>query len=283
MKLSPADLDALRSRVVLSEIVGRSIKLRKAGREWKALCPFHEEKTPSFTVSDEKGFYHCFGCGAHGDAIRWLMEKDRMGFGDAVSFLQKLTGFELKEAAASPSSPAKTVSPKSGGGKLSRSETVTVRLDPKLNYLCELGARAQRRTKSSFIEWAIANSLDDVDVPTLTGWNTQTVNLAHVAERLWQVDEADRVAALALSAPSLLNHEEQLIWRYVKENGFLWRGQYNSKDGRWTWDISETDLIIDRLRKHWDAFRSVALEGESEDILPKWQEFRHSIDDDLPF
>jgi hypothetical protein len=52
----------------------RSVKLEKAGREHKGCCPFHSEKTPSFTVNDEKGFYHCFGCGAHGDAIRWLTD-----------------------------------------------------------------------------------------------------------------------------------------------------------------------------------------------------------------
>ena len=58
----------------LSALVGRSVKLTKAGREWKACCPFHNEKTPSFYVNDEKGFYHCFGCQAHGDAIRWLTD-----------------------------------------------------------------------------------------------------------------------------------------------------------------------------------------------------------------
>ena len=54
----------------LSAVISPSVKLIRAGREWKACCPFHNEKTPSFTVNDDKGFYHCFGCGAHGDAIR---------------------------------------------------------------------------------------------------------------------------------------------------------------------------------------------------------------------
>lgn len=281
MKLSPTDLDKLRSNVVLSDIVGRVVRLTKTGNEWKGLCPFHQEKTPSFVVNNEKGFYHCFGCGAHGDAIRWLTDNEGMSFGDAVADLQKKTGVTFSETKPTVTN-IKPPTQKSGGGKLSRSETVTVRLDPKLNYLCELGARAQRRTKSSFIEWAIANSLENVEVQTGSGWNSETRSLAQQSERLWKVDEPDRVAALALTSPSLLTHEEQLIWRYVKENGFLWRGNYN-KASRWTWDINEHDLIIDRLRKHWDTFKRVALDGESENLLPKWEEFRASLDDDIPF
>jgi DNA primase len=74
MALSPQFLDELRERTDLAALIGRKVKLEKAGREHKGCCPFHSEKTPSFTVNDEKGFYHCFGCGAHGDAIRWLTD-----------------------------------------------------------------------------------------------------------------------------------------------------------------------------------------------------------------
>ncbi|MEM8918839.1 MAG: DNA primase [Pseudomonadota bacterium] len=87
MTLSPQWLDELRSRITLSSLIGRSIKIQKAGREYKACCPFHNEKTPSFTINDEKGFYHCFGCGAHGDAIRWMTEQRGLGFMDAVKEL----------------------------------------------------------------------------------------------------------------------------------------------------------------------------------------------------
>src|SRR3546814_2592633 len=66
MAFSPEFLDELRNRLTLSAVVGRRVKLVKRGREHSGLCPFHNEKTPSFTVSDDKGFYHCFGCGAHG-------------------------------------------------------------------------------------------------------------------------------------------------------------------------------------------------------------------------
>lgn len=87
MTLSPQWLDELRSRTTLSTLIGRTVKVQKAGREFKACCPFHNEKTPSFTINDEKGFYHCFGCGAHGDAIRWMTEQRGLGFMDAVKEL----------------------------------------------------------------------------------------------------------------------------------------------------------------------------------------------------
>lgn len=95
MTLSPAFLDELRARTSLSSLISRSAKLQRAGREWKACCPFHKEKTPSFTVSDEKGFYHCFGCGAHGDAIRWLTDARGLAFMDAVKELADAAGMEV--------------------------------------------------------------------------------------------------------------------------------------------------------------------------------------------
>ncbi|MFM9978621.1 MAG: DNA primase [Sphingomonadaceae bacterium] len=95
MTLSPQFLDELRARTLLSALIGRSLKLQRAGREWKAPCPFHNEKTPSFYVNDDKGFYHCFGCSAHGDAIRWLTEQRGLPFIDAVKELADAAGMEL--------------------------------------------------------------------------------------------------------------------------------------------------------------------------------------------
>jgi len=95
MTLSPAFLDELRARTVLSAVIAPSVKLIRAGREWKACCPFHNEKTPSFTVNDDKGFYHCFGCGAHGDAIRFLTDNRGMQFMDAVKELAAKAGLEV--------------------------------------------------------------------------------------------------------------------------------------------------------------------------------------------
>src|SRR5258705_12204261 len=93
--LSPAWLDELRARTILSAVIAPSVKLIRAGREWKACCPFHDEKTPSFTVNDDKGFYHCFGCGAHGDAIRFLTDNRGMQFMDAVKELAAKAGLDV--------------------------------------------------------------------------------------------------------------------------------------------------------------------------------------------
>jgi DNA primase len=95
LTLSPAWLDELRARTTLSAIIAPSVKLIRAGREWKACCPFHNEKTPSFTVNDDKGFYHCFGCSAHGDAIRFLTDQRGMPFMDAVKELAAKAGMDV--------------------------------------------------------------------------------------------------------------------------------------------------------------------------------------------
>src|SRR6476661_537928 len=95
MTLSPAWLDELRARTTLSAVIAPSVKLIRAGREFKACCPFHNEKTPSFTVNDDKGFYHCFGCGAHGDAIRFLTDNRGLPFMDAVKELAAKAGMDV--------------------------------------------------------------------------------------------------------------------------------------------------------------------------------------------
>lgn len=95
MTLSQHFLDEIRDRTSLSGLIGKNLKLQRAGREWKACCPFHNEKTPSFTINDEKGFYHCFGCGAHGDAIRWLTDQRGLAFIDAVKELADAAGVAM--------------------------------------------------------------------------------------------------------------------------------------------------------------------------------------------
>src|ERR1700754_892781 len=88
-------LDELRSRTRLSDLIGRTVKLTRAGREFKSSCPFHHEKTASFYVNDEKGFYHCFGCQAHGDAIRWLTDQRGLAFREAVKELADAAGLRV--------------------------------------------------------------------------------------------------------------------------------------------------------------------------------------------
>ncbi|BBB09458.1 DNA primase [Sphingopyxis sp. EG6] len=95
MTLTPQWLDELRSRITLSTLIGRTVKVTRAGREYKACCPFHNEKTPSFTINDEKGFYHCFGCSAHGDAIRWMTDQRGLSFMDAVKELAAEAGMDV--------------------------------------------------------------------------------------------------------------------------------------------------------------------------------------------
>lgn len=95
MSFTPAFLDELRDRIRISEVVGSKVKLIRRGREHTGLCPFHSERTPSFTVNDDKGFYHCFGCGAHGDAIAFLVEAEGLNFRDAVERLAARAGLPL--------------------------------------------------------------------------------------------------------------------------------------------------------------------------------------------
>ncbi len=97
MSLTPAFLDELRARTLLSGLIARTVKLQRAGREFRACCPFHNEKTPSFYVNDDKGFYHCFGCGAHGDAIRWMTDQRGLPFIDAVKELAQAAGLDMPE------------------------------------------------------------------------------------------------------------------------------------------------------------------------------------------
>jgi DNA primase len=98
-------LDELVSRSDIVEIIGARVPLKKAGREYKACCPFHNEKSPSFSVSAEKQFFHCFGCGAHGTVIGFLMQYEKMEFLDAVADLAQRAGLELPREAEGKRDP----------------------------------------------------------------------------------------------------------------------------------------------------------------------------------
>ncbi|HEX5459863.1 MAG TPA: DNA primase [Steroidobacteraceae bacterium] len=99
-------IDELIARADIVEVIGSRVQLKKAGREYRACCPFHNEKTPSFWVSPEKQFYHCFGCGAHGTVLRFLMEHDRMAFPEAVEELASRLGLEVPhEGGSAPGAP----------------------------------------------------------------------------------------------------------------------------------------------------------------------------------
>jgi DNA primase len=99
-------IDQLLARTDIVALIDARVPLKKSGREYTACCPFHDEKTPSFTISPAKQFYHCFGCGAHGSAISFLMDYDRLEFRDAVAVLAGQAGLNLpEEAQAAPAGP----------------------------------------------------------------------------------------------------------------------------------------------------------------------------------
>jgi len=95
MRFPPQFLDELRARLPVSEVVGRRVKLRKTGREWVGLSPFNQEKTPSFTVNDQKGFFHDFSSGKHGDIFGFVMETEGLAFPEAVERLAGLAGVPM--------------------------------------------------------------------------------------------------------------------------------------------------------------------------------------------
>ena len=98
MGFPPEFLGELRNRIPLADVIGRRVKLTRRGREYLGPCPFHNEKTPSFTVNEEKGFYHCFGCGAHGDVIEFVMRSDNLPFPEAVERLAEDIGLAVPES-----------------------------------------------------------------------------------------------------------------------------------------------------------------------------------------
>ncbi len=97
MAFPPYFLDEVRNRVGLAALIGRRVKLIRKGNEFTGLCPFHNEKTPSFFVNESKGFYHCFGCGAHGDQFGFLMRTENLSFPEAVERLAGEAGVEVPE------------------------------------------------------------------------------------------------------------------------------------------------------------------------------------------
>jgi predicted transcriptional regulator len=181
-----------------------------------------------------------------------------------------------------------------GAGK--KSEVVTVRLDPKLKYLAELAARKHRRPLSSYIEWAVEQSLSRVWLEEpFNGEEGVSVADAERAQHLWDLDEPDRVVRLALNYPALLTHEEQLVWKLVREHGLVWKGRFPGPSADWTWEIKEGSVIWDRLREHWPVFKAVANGSQPATALPRWQKTNRpppkweaekpggDLDDEIPF
>src|ERR1700680_4837927 len=105
MRFPPQFLDELRARLPVSGIVGKRVRLKKAGREWKGLSPFNKERSPSFFVNDQKGFYHDFSSGKHGDIFTFVMESEGVTFPEAVERLASLAGLSLPQPTPGGAAP----------------------------------------------------------------------------------------------------------------------------------------------------------------------------------
>jgi len=179
------------------------------------------------------------------------------------------------------------------GTKLNRSETVSIRLDPRLNYLCELAARSQRRTKSSFIEATIAEKIDSMNI---SNWRDLDYDqtLGERAGYLWHVRERERLISLGLAAPHLMTFEEQEIWAAICETGYFWRGHYsgNGEIQHWKWTCDEGSINRSSVEDEWEKVLLVA-QGEVEmSELPQVRSRNNpkaasgsgsNTDDEIPF
>lgn len=170
-----------------------------------------------------------------------------------------------------------------------KSEVVTVRLDARLKYLAELAARRQRRPLSSYIEWAIEESLAHVCPAADPSQDPYPQTFKDMAGELWDVDEPDRFVRLAIRYPDLLDHEEQRLWKLIRECGYLWRGSYAGPQAEWQWTISEDSLMWERLRERWAVFCQVAQGQANPSALPSWKRYNPKtdsggdLDDEIPF
>jgi hypothetical protein len=135
---------------------------------------------------------------------------------------------------------------------------------------------------SSFVEFALDHALGDVSLNDL-------VSVRDEAGFLWDVDEVDRWVYLAFNHPGLMTVEEQTIWKLVKKNGWLWRGNYNFRKyvdtGDWAWEVKRENLLMPRLRAKWDIFLTVARGEADESELPNWEMTKQKPSDwdDIPF
>ncbi len=189
MALSHQFLDELRARVGLVDVIARRVKLQRKGREHAGLCPFHNEKTPSFTVNEEKGFFHCFGCGAHGDVIGFVMRSDHLSFPEVVERLAAQAGLAVPQ-----SSPAERA-------KAERYKTLATALEAACAfYEKQLRAPAGREA----LDYLHSRGLDDVTIARFRlGWAPQGSALkAHLVKESYN-------EAMLLEAGLLGRNEER--------------------------------------------------------------------------
>jgi DNA primase len=171
---STAVLDDIRAGVDIVDFIGRFVNLRKAGVNWKGLCPFHGEKTPSFMVNPKKGIFHCFGCGVGGDIFGFLMRQDRLSFPEAVRALARTAGVTLPEERGAPGAD-------SGREELLRAMDLAARFYAETLWK-PAGARAQQYLAERGIDPEVARRFGLGYAPE--GWETllTVMKSEHVAE-----------------------------------------------------------------------------------------------------
>ena len=179
-----------------------------------------------------------------------------------------------------------------GGGRLSRTETLTIRLDPKLNYLCELAARAQRRTKSSFVESALA---DRIDTQPLYPRESRGATIGEMAQQLWHVREHERLISLAEHAPHLMSFGEQQIWALIAEHSMFWFGRWRSLNNgteQFEWEADAGRVRHDQVASQWETLVKIADGRLPSSALPSSADRRQKSepeppsfdsDDEIPF
>ncbi len=136
---------------------------------------------------------------------------------------------------------------KGAGGNLNRSQVVTVRLDPKLKFAAELAARKQRRTISSFIEWAVEEAVSKVEV-------AEKVNMNKVMNKVWDVEEADRFVKLALNFPELLTYEEEKLWKEIRDYPKFWEGTHGAENHS---EINENYAFWGLIQINWETLKKI--------------------------
>src|SRR5215213_11026674 len=105
--ISPESLERVKQAADIVEVISQHTDLRRAGARWTGLCPFHDERTPSFSVEPQEKLYHCFGCGVGGDVIKFVEEKEGVGFAEAVELLADRYGVELEREQEDPKAEAR--------------------------------------------------------------------------------------------------------------------------------------------------------------------------------
>lgn len=161
-------------------------------------------------------------------------------------------------------------------GSTPKSSSVTIRIEPRLRYGAEIAARKQRRTLSAFMEAAIEEALERMPANLMESFKDELITL-------WDVDEADRFVKLAVTHPELLTYTEEVLWKLLRENGWVWKGHHDRQTGKWTWNVGVESMSVKNLRDTYQNFVAVAEGRAAKSTLPTWTEYKAKPEDEIPF